>query len=168
MATTPVPIRQTAPVPTGGADAWNSFRTEMDRLFDRFAFPSWRRMFDIAPIVDTTAGVSMPAMELVEKDGAYELTAELPGMDEKDVDVSLSGDMLVVKGEKKQETEKKEANFYLAERSYGSFQRAFRLPDTVDRDKIAAAFSKGVLTVTLPMSAGAKEGQKKIEVKAAA
>jgi len=82
-------------------------------------------------------------------------------------EVSLSGDSLVLKGEKQQKKEEKDKNYYLSERSYGSFQRTFRLPDGVDRDKIAATFAKRVLNVTLPKTAEAQKQQKKIEVKAA-
>ena len=102
-----------------------------------------------------------------EDDKAYKITAELPGVEPKDVEVSLSGDMLVFKGEKQQEKEEKAKNYYLSERSYGSFQRAFQLPDGVDRDKVSADFSKGVLTITLPKTAEAQKQSKKIEVKAA-
>jgi HSP20 family protein len=172
MATTPVPIKQSAPAPTGGSDVWNSFRTEIDRLFDRFAggfsMAPWPRLFGTSPAFESSYAVSAPAMELVEKDGAFRLTAELPGIDAKDVEVSLSGDTLIIKGEKKQESEHKDANFYLSERSYGAFQRAFQLPDTVDGEKVNAVFANGVLTVTMPMTARAKENTKKIEVKAAA
>ena len=77
----------------------------------------------------------------------------------------LSGDMLVLKGEKRQEKEEKDKNYHFSERAYGSFQRAFDLPTTVDRNKIAADFSKGVLTITLPKTAEAQKPQKKIEIK---
>jgi HSP20 family protein len=107
----------------------------------------------------------VPAVDLAETDKAYTVTAELPGMDEKDIDVSINGDMLVIKGEKRQEKEEKNKNYYLSERSYGQFQRSFSLPTGIDRDKIAAEFSKGVLTLTLPKSAEAQQQQKKIEVK---
>lgn len=86
-------------------------------------------------------------------------------MDEKDIDVSVSGDLLVIKGEKREEKVEKDKNYYLSERSYGQFQRSFSLPSGIDRDKINAEFSKGVLTVTLPKSAEAQKQQKKIEVK---
>jgi HSP20 family protein len=153
-------------------DVWRSFRSELDRLFDRFdggfRLPSFRRMFDLEPFWsrETPLGANLPAVDVSEDDKAYKITAELPGLDEKNIDVSVSGDILVVKGEKQQEKEEKDKNYYMSERSYGSFQRSFRLPDGVDQDKIAAEFSKGVLTVTLPKSAEAQTQQKKIEVKA--
>ena len=78
----------------------------------------------------------------------------------------MSGDMVTLKGEKRQEKEDKTENYYISERSYGAFQRSFYIPDGVDRDKIAAQFSKGVLTLTLPKSAEAQKASKKIEVKA--
>ena len=91
---------------------------------------------------------------------------ELPGMEAKDVDVSVTGDMLVLKGEKRQEKEEKDKNYHFSERAYGSFQRAFELPTSVDRGKITADFSKGVLTITLPKTAEAQQPTKKISVKA--
>jgi HSP20 family protein len=88
-------------------------------------------------------------------------------MEPSNVDVTLSGDTLIIKGEKRQEKEEKENNYYLCERSFGSFQRSFSLPAGVDRDKISSELAKGVLTVTLPKTAQAQQQQKKIEVKAA-
>jgi HSP20 family protein len=146
----------------------------MDRLFDRFAggwgMPSLRRIFDAEPAFQYESSFAMPspAVDISEDDGAYKVTAELPGMAEKEIEVVVSGDTLSIKGEKRLEKEQKEKNFHLSERSYGSFQRSFYVPDGVDRDKIAADFSKGVLTVTMPKTAKAVEQTKKIEVKSAA
>jgi len=100
-----------------------------------------------------------------EDEKAYKISAELPGIDAKDIDVSVSGDMLVLKGEKRQEKEEKDKNYHFSERSYGSFQRAFELPASVDRNKVAADFSKGVLTISLPKTVEAQKPAKKIEVK---
>ncbi|MGC2202586.1 MAG: Hsp20/alpha crystallin family protein, partial [Stellaceae bacterium] len=100
-----------------------------------------------------------------EDEKPYKISAELPGLDSKDVDVSVSGNMLVLKGEKRQEKEEKDKNYYFSERAYGSFQRAFELPASVDRDKISADVSKGVLTIILPKTSDAQKQQKKIEVK---
>jgi HSP20 family protein len=86
-------------------------------------------------------------------------------MEPSNVDVSVSGDTLTIKGEKRQEKEEKEENYYLCERSFGSFQRSFTLPAGVDRDKIGSELAKGVLTITLPKTAEAQQ-QKEIEVKA--
>jgi HSP20 family protein len=174
MANTPVDVKKTAPVPATAPDAWRSLRTEMDRLFDRFAggwgMPSLRRMFDVEPALRYESSFTMPApaVDVSEDEAAYKVTAELPGMSEKEIEVVVSGDTLTLKGEKRQEKEQKDKNYYLSERSYGSFQRSFFVPEGVDRDKIAADFSKGVLTVTMPKTAKAVEQQKKIEVKTAA
>lgn len=169
MATTPVEVKKTtmpAPLP----DTWRSFRTEMDRLFDRFSgglgFPSFGRLFDFGPPFRTELMMPLPAVDITEDDAAYKITAELPGLEEKDVEVALADDVLTIKGEKSAETEKKEKNYYLSERSYGAFQRSFVLPSGTDRDKITAEVSKGVLTVIIPKAAGAQK--KTIEVKAAA
>jgi HSP20 family protein len=174
MANTPVEVKKTAPAPAGAPDAWRSFRTEMDRLFDRFAggwgMPSLRRVFDTEPAFryESSFTLPSPAVDITEDDAGYKVTAELPGMTEKELEVVLSDGVLTLKGEKQQEKEQKEKNFYLSERSYGSFQRSFTLPDGVDRDKISADFAKGVLTVSMPKTAKEKDAAKKIEVKAAA
>jgi HSP20 family protein len=178
MASTPVEVRKATPAPAPArgtaVDPWHNFRSEMDRLFDRFSgsfgMPSLRRMFDWEPAFrhETSFTFAAPSVDVAEDDKAYKITAELPGIDPKDVEISLTGDMLVIKGEKKEEREKKEKNYYMSERSYGSFQRSFALPDKVDRDKIAADLAKGVLTITLPKTAEAQQPAKKIEVKAAA
>jgi HSP20 family protein len=172
MATNPVEVKRIVPAPTA-PDTWRSFRTDMDRLFDRFAsgfgMPSLRRIFDadVPSGFGTALTVPNPAIDVTEDADAYRLTAELPGMAESEIEVALTDDTLTIKGEKKQETEKKEKNYYLSERSYGAFQRSFALPDSVDRDKIGAEFAKGVLTVTMPKLPEAKTEPKKIEVKAA-
>lgn len=169
MAVTPVEVKKT-PAPRATVDPWQGFRSEMDRLFDRFGgfgLPSMRRMFDLAPSLEPTFSVNVPAVDVTEDDKAYKIAAELPGLDEKDIEVSLTGDLLTIKGEKRQEKEEKNKNWYVSERAYGSFQRGFALPDGVERDRIAAEFAKGVLTVTLPKSVEAQKQQKKIEVKAA-
>src|SRR5271166_2966910 len=171
MADVPVEVKKTAPpAQTTLPDVWQSFRSEMDRLFDRFGgsgfgFPSLRRMFDIEPAWRTSFSFSTPAIDMSEDEKAYKISAELPGIDAKDIDISVSGDMLVLKGEKRQEKEEKDKNYHFSERAYGSFQRAFELPSSVDRNKVAADFSKGVLTITLPKTTEAQRPAKKIEVK---
>ena len=167
MADVPVEVKTAAPAETTTPDVWRSFRSEMDRLFDRFGFPSLRRMFDVEPAWRpiSTFSFSAPAIDMSEDDKAYKISAELPGLDPKHVDVSVSGNTLVLKGEKRQEKEETEKNYYFSERAYGSFQRAFELPASVDHNKIGADFSKGVLTITLPKTPDAQKEQKKIEVK---
>ncbi|TIT27253.1 MAG: Hsp20/alpha crystallin family protein, partial [Mesorhizobium sp.] len=100
-------------------------------------------------------------------DKEYEITVELPGIDEKNVEIKLANRILTLKGEKKEEKEEKDNDYYLSERRYGSFQRSFQLPEGVDADKIDATFAKGVLTVKLPKTAEAQKAEKKITVKAA-
>ena len=171
MTEVPVEVKKTQPAQTSLPDVWQSFRNEMDRLFDRFGsgfgLPSLRRMFDTEPALRSSFSFSMPAIDMSEDEQAYKISAELPGMDSKDIDVSMAGDMLVLKGEKRQEKEEKDRNYHFSERAYGSFQRSFELPASVDRDKISADFSKGVLTITLPKTANAQQPTKKIEVKPA-
>lgn len=133
-------------------------RREMDRLWDDFFGPGRRALRPLeaewAPAVD----VSETADKVVVK-------AELPGIDAKDIDISLSGDILTIKGEKKSEREEKKENYHLVERSYGSFSRSLRLPAAVDADKIEAGYKQGVLTVTCPKKEEIKP--KAIEVKTA-
>ena len=173
MATTPVEVKKTTPAKPAAADPWQSFRGEMDRLFDRFSgafgWPSLRRVFDVEPAWRSESSFTFPspAVDMSEDDKAYKLTAELPGLESKDINVSVSDSMLTIKGEKQQEKEQKDKNYHVSERSYGSFQRAFTLPQGVDADKIAADLAKGVLTITLPKTAEAQKQAKKIEVKAA-
>jgi len=172
MAQTPVEVRHSTPATRSAADPLRTFRTDMDRLFDRFAgtfgFPSMQRMFDLEPAWRSEGSFQFaaPAVDITEDDTAYKIAAELPGMTEKDIDISLNGDTLVLKGEKREEREEKEKHRYLSERSYGSFQRNFALPVGINRDQIKAEFTKGVLTVTLPKTAEAQQQQKKIEVRA--
>ena len=111
---------------------------------------------------------TMPAVDVVESEKAYEITADLPGMDEKNIEVKVTDGCLTIKGEKQEEKEQKKKDYYLQERHFGSFERSFNVPETVNLDKIEATFKKGVLTVTLPKKAEAQKPAKKIEVKAAA
>jgi HSP20 family protein len=119
MAKTPVEVKTAlAPAAAAAPDMWRSFRTEMDRLFDRFAtgwgMPSLRRMFDVEPPFRHESSFAMPltAVDIAEDDAGYKVTAELPGMTEKEIGVMLSGDMLTLKGDKRQEKEHKEKDFY--------------------------------------------------------
>ena len=151
--------------------AWRpleSLRREVDRLFEDFdrgfwRFPS-RSLFDIEPF--WRRGVTAPAVDIVEREKDYQVAAELPGMEEKDVEVKITDDVMTIKGEKKAEKEEKKKDYYLSERRYGAFQRSFSLPDGVDADKIEASFKKGVLTVTLPKKPEAIKPERKVEIKA--
>jgi HSP20 family protein len=149
---------------------FESLRREVDRLFDDFQVGSWRSpfgrgVFDVEPFWrGEISWGKAPAVDVVEKDKAYEITAELPGIEEKNIDVKFSDGVLSIKGEKVEEKEEKENDRYLSERRYGSFQRAFRLPDGVDAEKIAATFKDGVLSVTLPKTPEAVRSEKKIPI----
>lgn len=162
--------------PAGSAlpTAWpfGRLRREMDRLFDDFELGSWRSplraLADVEPFFrgEVTWG-KVPAVDVADTATAYEITAELPGMEEKDIEVKFADGTLTIKGEKKEEKEEKRKDYYMSERRYGSFQRSFNVPDGVEADKIGASFKNGVLTVTLPKSAEAQKKEKKIEVKKA-
>ncbi len=149
---------------------FESLRREMDRLFDDFQLGSWRSpfgrsVFDAEPSWrDEMSGSKSPAVDVVEKEKAYEITAELPGIAEGDIDVKFSDGVLSIRGEKKEEKEEKKKDWYLSERRYGSFQRTFRVPDGVDPDKIAAKFKDGVLTITLPKTPEATKSAKTIPI----
>lgn len=174
--TTKVPIgsegKAASPVGQRGSPL-EMLHREIDRLFDDFHPFSWRSPFarsepDIwGALPKRTEWQIAPAMDLVEKDGSYEISAELPGIDEKNVEIKLSNGMLTIKGEKSEEKEEKDKEYFLSERRYGSFQRSFQLPEGVDEEKVEATFKKGVLTVVIPKSPEAKQSEKKIEVKAA-
>jgi HSP20 family protein len=148
------------------------FRREVDRLFDEFGggfrrSPFGQGLFDLEPFWPRGGTRSAaPAVDVVERDNAYELSVELPGMDEKDIEVKLTQDMLTIKGEKKDEKEETKKDYRLSERHYGFFERSFHLPEGIDADKIEAHFRKGVLTVTLPKTLEAQsQPEKKIAVK---
>ena len=151
--------------------AWQTFRQEMDHLFDRFSdgfesislqpFTHIQRLWSPG-----LTGFAALAVDVTESDKTYTITAELPGVNEKDVEVSVSDDMLVIKGEKHQEKEEKNKSHYVSERSYGAFQRMFSLPRGTDTTKVEARFQNGVLTVSVPKTAE-KQETRKVEVKAA-
>jgi HSP20 family protein len=150
-----------------------SLRREIDRLFEDFDHGFWgspfrRSMFAAEPLLrHEMSFAGMPAVDIAESDKAFEITAELPGMDEKSIEVKLANGGLTIRGEKSAEKEEKKKDYYLHERHFGSFERSFRMPEGVDVSKIEASFKKGILTVTLPKTAEAQKAEKKIEVKAA-
>jgi HSP20 family protein len=135
----------------------------MDRLFDDFS-----RTFDIAPSSATplmSERSFWPRIEMSENDRELTLSAELPGLEEKDIDVQLTGNTLTIKGEKKMDTEERGRNYYRKERSYGAFERAVELPCEVDRERVQANFRKGVLSINLPKTPQAQRSTRKIQVK---
>ena len=142
-------------------DVWEPFgslRREMDRLFEEFSQDvGWR-----APALGG-AGAA-PRIDVSETEGEIRIEAELPGVEEKDVEVVLSNGRLTIKGEKKQEKEEKKKDYHLVERSYGSFARSIGLPFEVDPGQIKASFAKGVLAITVPKPAEVKAKEKKIPI----
>jgi HSP20 family protein len=170
---TKLPSRQEGETAPRGVGEWPplaSLRREIDRLFEDFPFGGARRMlgpsvFDVEPFWrgELTFGKT-PAVDVVEKDKEYEITAELPGLDEKNVEVKFADGFLTIKGEKREEKEERKKDYYLSERRFGSFQRSFQVPESVDADKIVANFKNGVLTVTLPKSPEAQKKEKKIAI----
>ncbi|MBN2377153.1 MAG: Hsp20/alpha crystallin family protein [Sedimentisphaerales bacterium] len=141
---------------------FQSLAQEMNRLFDDF-----RGRFDIEPFGFSRGevGTFMPNVDITENDKEVQVTCELPGIDEKNIDITLSKDSITIKGEKKQETENQGRDYYRMERSYGSFQRMVPLPAEIDEDKTQAEFKKGVLIIKLPKTAEAQRTHKRIEVK---
>jgi len=131
---------------------------EMNRIFDSF-----NRNWGLGAFPEFT-GSFMPRLDVTEDSKAFTVTAELPGMSDKDIDISLSGETLTIRGEKKEEKEEKNKNYYYSERSYGTFLRSIPLPRQIETDKVSASFKKGVLTITLPKTAAAVDATKKISV----
>lgn len=139
----------------------------MDRWFDNF----FSRALSLTPSGSMQSQLGMPwanfvpAVNVVEGEKEVHVTAELPGMSEKDIELSMHNGMLSLKGEKKAEHEEKKDGYYRSERSYGTFHRSIPLPDGVDADKVEATFARGVLNVTVPKLPESQEGRKKIAIK---
>jgi len=132
-----------------------SFRKEMDRLLNHFMGET--------PFAGTFTEEWLPSVDISETKDKLLIKADFPGLEVKDVNLSISGDVLTIKGEKKKEEEKKDEHYYHCERYCGSFQRSFRLPVNVQSDKVEATFDKGVLKITLSKTEEAEK--KKIEIK---
>ena len=128
---------------------------EMEDAFGRF--PAW-------PWGEQERGWA-PAVDMIDRDDEVVLRADLPGLDEKDIEVTVEDGTLAIRGERKEQKEEKKEDYYYSERSYGAFARALPLPATVEADKVKATFKKGVLEVHLPKAKEAKG--KKIEIKTA-
>lgn len=157
--------------PTPDWEPIRALRHQIDRLIADFDWPDlrldWLRKAATPSAAWPEFGVAMPPIDLVERNGGYELQAELPGLSEDQIEVKLSNGMVTIKGEKSSERIEDDDDYHLRERSFGSFQRSFRVPTGVDPDKIAARFDKGVLRVTLPKTEAAIKNERKIKVKAA-
>ncbi|MGQ9858503.1 MAG: Hsp20/alpha crystallin family protein [Thermodesulfobacteriota bacterium] len=135
----------------------SSLRREIDSLFDRF-FEGW-------PFRTTATRQWIPSVDVSETAKEVIVQAELPGMDPKDIDISIQGNVLTLKGERKQEKEEEGANYHRIERSFGSFSRTLQLPAEVDMDKVSAVYRNGILKITMPKTEAASV--RRIEVKTA-
>ncbi len=141
-----------------------SLHREMDRLFESL----WNEGFASSPLLGDWAGLEvMPQLDVTEDEKAFSVKVDLPGMDEKDVDVTLADRVLTIRGKKEEDKEEKGKDYHRRERAFGSFRRSIEIPAAVDVSRIEASFKKGVLTVHLPKSKEAREQIKRIEVKAA-
>jgi HSP20 family molecular chaperone IbpA len=146
----------------GGLTMGDLMRREPGRLFRDL----WEDFLDRTDFTPTRRRQGWaPAVDVKETDKAYILEADLPGLTEKDVDVRVEGDTLTLSSQKEEERKEEREGYLRRERYSRAFQRSFRLPDDVDRDKIDAKFEKGVLTLNLPRTGEQKESVKKIEVK---
>lgn len=139
-------------------DVFRNLHREIDRVFEDFG-----RSFPFPGFMGE-GGYFTPRVNVSETDKEIQISAELPGMEEKDIDVNLSGNVLTIKGEKKYEKEEEKKDYRIMERSYGSFQRRIPLPYDIAADNIKAEFSKGVLTITLPKPPEVAEKNKKIKI----
>lgn len=140
-----------------------ALQRDINNVFEDF----WRHMENGWNGRATAVGVFGPSTDVSETEDSVEVAVELPGMSEEDIDISLSGDSMTIRGEKKVEHENRRKGVYMAERAYGAFYRTIPLPPGVDSDKAEAKFKRGVLTVTLPKSPEAQAKVKRIPVKAA-
>lgn len=165
---------ESVPVKSGGGIS--SLRNEINRLFDHFSggrrHPrSWPEPWGRDPF----AGFEWPSVvtgepglgqaDLSETEGGYELQVDLPGMKKDDISVDLSDGMVSISGTRSDEREDKRKGYYLSERTYGSVQRSFRVPDSVDTDRIEAQFRDGVLTLKMPRSEEAEQNARRIEIR---
>ncbi|MEP3275835.1 MAG: Hsp20/alpha crystallin family protein [Stappiaceae bacterium] len=178
MAETPAKLdvkRETKPV-TASEESWSPFESlhrEVDRLFSDFGRFDWRHPFHLSSPgrelgwPAQSAWRLVPEIDLIEEDEAYEITAELPGLKEDNIEIKLSNGMLTIRGEKKAEKEERKKDYHLSERRFGSFQRTFPIPEGVDVDAVEAVLSQGVLSVKIPKTAEARQKEKTISVKAA-
>jgi len=170
--------KQIAPWRWGGLKRWEAeanpiqnfrnemeaLRRDMDRLFEDF----WRGdMLSLTMPESLGSTDLMPRVDETEDEKGFHVKVELPGMDQKDVEVTMSDGLLTITGEKKQEGEETGKNFYRKERSFGSFRRVLPLPGDIDETKIDASFKKGVLSIELPKTEEARKKVKHISVKAA-
>jgi len=136
-------------------DLLNDLQEDLGRLFS----PSLRTTNGL------TGGCLAPSLEIHEDENQFTMSLDVPGIDRKNIDISVSGNVLTIKGERSEETKKKEKGLFYSERSYGSFQRSVRLPSEVESDKIVANYKDGVLDLVIPKSEKSKAKQIKVDIK---
>ena len=167
--------RPKAPAPTPEHHPLLALRRDVDKLFDDFFSgfslgPFAKRSFDFGalsrmePLFGKTGALAIH-VDASETDDEYRVDAELPGLEEKDIEVTLSGGELTIKAEKKEKKTKEEKDLHLMERRYGSVHRTFRVPESIDEKRVEATFEKGVLRVTMPKREPAKRETKKIKIR---
>ncbi|MBK1637582.1 hypothetical protein CKO24_00730 [Rhodothalassium salexigens DSM 2132] len=158
----PLPVRRRGGVPQRRSlfHPFDNLRQEMEDLFDTY-FPSTSlSSFD-------EAGRDLARLDVMETEHSVEISVDLPGMDPKDVDITLTDGALMIRGERVDSHEDKARDYRHVERRYGAFYRRVALPCDVNEDQVEARFENGVLTVSLPKSTAAKEHERKIHIKAA-
>ena len=153
-------------------DVFAAMRDEMDRVFERFEndWPQWSRLsawprWPSASRRATGAELVVPDLDVREDAKSVVIEAELPGVEEKDMSLTLANGLLTIKGEKKDQREEKDETHYFSERSFGAFERCLQLPDTIDETKVEATFSKGVLKITATKKPEAVRAERKIEIR---
>lgn len=162
------------PAPTQALQPLWDLRSEIDRVFDQALtnWPGFGRLSDWHPLKEMEAMFAgrrmgrFPPTDIQEGDKAFTVSMELPGLTPEDIEISLAENMMTVTGEKKTESDETGEGFHLMERTYGSFERSFRLPEGVDATRIDAAFDNGILVVTLPKKPEAQKKARKVAVKA--
>ena len=168
---TPAETRASVP-PARPRDLFGGLRGEIDRVFEEFDRSFWgmpaRWRAPETSLFSRALNLSAwsPSVDIAEKDGMFEVTADLPGLDEKNIEIKLSDGVLSLKGTREESKEEKKKGYYVSERQFGSFERSFQVPESVDADKIDAHFKNGVLTISLPKKPEALKAEKKISVKA--
>ena len=155
-----IPVGSVRGLARSSSNPFATLQQEIDRLFDGFS-----RGFAGFPNFPTTREL-MPNMDVSETYKEIEITTELPGLEEKDVQLNMANNVLTIRGEKRNEREESKKDYHVIERSYGSFVRSVQLPDGVSADNVKAVMSKGVLKVTVPKPAPAQS--RKIDIKPAA
>lgn len=141
---------------TDFASEFASMQREIDRMFDGFRGGT---------VDENASSLLMPVVDIAERENDYQIKVELPGVEKNDVRITVQNDVLTIRGEKEKGTEQKNENYRRVERSYGSFQRSFAMPTSVQSDKIEASYDNGILTITLPKLEEAKPKEIEVRVK---